>query len=328
MPIKTKSAKRAARAKKRKALTRTLAAKRTIGLNPVRLAGRIKVTADALEARQAIEIATTGKAIQLYCRKTGAPVCQIHPSLMAAAEMADTPGYSLSLWRSQFCHPAWLDSDPLHLKALQRTMPHEFVVWAANEFFHEGPDADTRHWQLELIKASPLPVVVELAELLRAGLAMFGNAIRHSKTQAMATMPDLLGCTQLPLFLIEMRGWLAETATNLISSEITDINAEEPRTVGAAKQIASLAGRTHMSLARANKPDNDPAYQDLIAILGGIDQVKHITRPKLKQDDAGKYHNINPATEKSAVSKSVPVFTGKVFTPSTQAGKPTKVKLF
>ena len=203
----------------------------------------------------------------IYCNKTGLFVFSL--PIETLAQLHDNPHAerTLDAWCDNFCHPAWLNTAPESLQHLQLTAPAAYSVYCYFTMRRVAKNALARHDLLAHIESTyTAEQIIELAELLRRALALFGNLPKTAEL-------DLQFFTREPAeSLAILREAIAEWIVAIQRAHHSQ-EADRYRTVtlGDARMISLDTGSLLFQSARvANTPDD-------LALLADISEIFETT---------------------------------------------------
>lgn len=200
----------------------------------------------------------------IYCRKSGAPIF-IMPSDIELALNDYCNERDFAAYSNNFIHPAWLNTSPERLRRLQLDMPHEFCVYAFCLLTRSKADANARgHMCSTLRLAWKLANVIELAELLRRALAMFG---RHEV--AADSIAFNLATSPASDCLLELREWITAWI-KVMQRKFHQYDSDRQRvvTLTDVKNFTLDLGVSAFRLARGNDESGMLMLADMAEIFG------------------------------------------------------------
>lgn len=172
-----------------------------IALSAQRIADRRSMYEAASISRE-FAIATQSR-LAIYCCKTGAKIGSIDEAA-AASFHADMAPADRDAYANRHIHPAWLNTSPDRLRELQIAMPQHYCIYTWNMLLKRRENARERSVQFARVCAWPIEASIELAELLRRALAMFGRSetafrdidasmlLTHDASECIAAVRDAL----------------------------------------------------------------------------------------------------------------------------------------
>lgn len=200
----------------------------------------------------------------IYCRKSGAPIF-VMPRDIVHALNDYCSDRDFAAYSNNFIHPAWMNTSPDRLRRLQLEMPHEFCVYAFCLLTRSKADANARGaMRSTLASAWRLADVIELAELLRRALAMFG---RHE----VAANSIAFNLAESPAAdcIAELRAWITAWI-KVMQRKFHQYDSDRQRvvTLTDVKNFTLDLGVSAFRMARGNDESGMLMLADMAEIFG------------------------------------------------------------